>query len=400
MWKIAWRNVLRNKRRSLLSAVIIVISVMVLSLVKGYNTGTYEGLEMMSVMQYGNLQIAKEGYWKNADNERHLLNKEEIVKISEILTENPAVIGSSAELAIYGIMGTENSSAIVSGTGIEPGSGQSQNIMMVSGSNLFEGDVDRVLLGKGVKQKLGLDEEEWVSLMATTLDGAYNAGNLQVTGAFSVGNLDADNAFIILPLSYAQSMLNTDGVDKFVVNLAEVSQTATTIPWLQERFSAEGIEVEIKSWLDLATFYHQVRSLYEIVFFFISIVLFILVFISILEIISMAFFERMSEIGSIRAIGAKRHQVFALLSQEGLLLSLIAGALGVVGGWLAGYLINQGGVTYTPPSISEPVPLYIDLALTNGLIPFVLVVTATVLSAVIPATKAARLNVVDVLRHL
>lgn len=400
MWKIAWRNVLRNKRRSLLSAVIIVISVTVLSLVKGYNTGTYEGLEMMAVMQYGNLQIAKEGYWKNADNERHLLNKEEIVKISEILTENPAVIGSSAELTIYGIMGTENSSAIVSGTGIEPGSGQNQNIMMVSGSNLFEGDVDRVLLGKGVKQKLGLDEEEWVSLMTTTLDGAYNAGNLQVTGAFSVGNLDADNAFIMLPLSYAQSMLNTDGVDKFVVNLAEVSQTATTISWLQERFTAEGIEVEIKSWLDLATFYHQVRSLYEIVFFFISIVLFILVFFSILEIISMAFFERMSEIGSIRAIGAKRHQVFALLSQEGLLLSLIAGALGVVGGWLAGYLINQGGVTYTPPSISEPVPLYIDLALTNGLIPFVLVVTATVLSAVIPATKAARLNVVDVLRHL
>jgi putative ABC transport system permease protein len=247
---------------------------------------------------------------------------------------------------------------------------------------------------------LGLDEEEWVSLLTTTLDGAYNAGNLQVTGAFSVGNPDADNAFIMLPLSYAQRMLNTDGVDKFVVSLAEVSQTEATISWLQERFKEEGIEVTIKSWLDLATFYHQVRSLYEIIFFFISIVLFIIVFFSILEIISMAFFERMSEIGSVRAIGAKRRQVFALLSLEGLFLSLIAGTLGVVGGWLAGYLINQGGITYTPPSISDPVPLYIDLALTNGLLPFILVVTATALSAFIPATKAARLNVVDVLRHL
>lgn len=400
MWKIAWRNVLRNKRRSLLSIIIIVISVIVLFLVKGYNTGTFEGLTIMSVMQYGNLQIAKAGYWKNTDNERYLLAREETVKIKEILAENPAVISCSAELAIYGIMGTEESSAIVSGIGIEPGSGQSQNLMMVSGSNLFEGDVDRVLLGKGVMQKLGLEEDEWVSLMTTTLDGAYNAGNLQVTGAFSVGNLDADNVYVMLPLGYAQSMLNTDGVDKLVVNLAEVKQTATIISWLKERFAAEGLEVEVKSWLDLATFYHQVRSLYETVFFFISIVLFVLVFFSILEIISMAFFERMNEIGTIRAIGTKRYQVFVLLSQEGLILSLIAGVIGIAGGWLAGYLINQANLTYTPPSVSEPVMLYIDLALANGITPFVLVVVATVLSAIIPAVKAARLNVVEVLRHL
>jgi putative ABC transport system permease protein len=400
MWKIAWRNVLRNKRRSLFSIMIIIISVMTLFLVKGYNTGTFEGLTMMSVMQYGNLQIAKEGYWKNTDNERHLLTGGEIAKIKAILGENVAVTGSSTELAVYGIMGTEESSTIVSGLGIEPGSSQSQNIMMVSGSNLFEGDVDRILLGKGVMQKLNVDEDEWVSLMTTTLDGAYNAGNLRVTGAFTVGNLDADNVYIMLPLSYAQSMLNTDGADKIVVNLAEVEQTAATILWLKERLAVEGLEVEIKSWLDLATFYHQVRSLYETVFFFISVVLFILVFFSILEIISMAFFERMNEIGTIRAIGTKRHQVFAQLTQEGLILSLIAGVIGIAGGWLAGYLINIANLTYTPPSVSEPVVFYIDLALANGITPFFLVVAATVMSAIIPAAKAARLNVVEVLRHL
>jgi putative ABC transport system permease protein len=182
--------------------------------------------------------------------------------------------------------------------------------------------------------------------------------------------------------------------------LAETEATAATISWLEERLAAEGLAVEIKSWLNLATFYHQVRSLYETVFFFISTVLFILVFFSILEMISMAFFERMNEIGTIRAIGTLRHQVFALLSQEGLLLSLIGGAIGIVGGWLGGYLINSAHLTYTPPSISEPVLIYIDLALANGITPFILVVVATVLSALIPAVKAARLNVVDVLRHL
>ncbi|HBR33699.1 MAG TPA: hypothetical protein DD734_03630, partial [Firmicutes bacterium] len=222
---------LRNKRRSLLCIIIIFISVTVLFLVKGYITGTFEGLTMMSVMQYGNLQIAKPGYWENTDHERQLLSGEEIAKIKAILGENADVTGISTELAVYGIIGTEEASTIVSGSGIEPGSSQSQNITLVSGTNLFEGDVDRVLLGKGVMQKLKLEEDEWVSLMATTLDGAYNAGNLQVSGAFSVGNSDADNVYIMLPLSYAQSMLNTDGADKIVVNLAETEATAATISW-------------------------------------------------------------------------------------------------------------------------------------------------------------------------
>lgn len=400
MWKIAWRNVLRNKRRSLLCIMIMIISVTVLFLVKGYITGTFEGLTMMSVMQYGNLQIAKPGYWENTDHERHLLSGEEIATIKKVLGENADVTGSFPELAVYGIIGTEDASTIVSGSGIEPGSSWSQNITLVSGTNLFEGDVDRVLLGKGITQKLKLEEDEWVSLMATTLDGAYNAGNLQVSGAFTVGNTDADNVYIILPLSYAQSMLNTDGADKIVVSLAETEATAATISWLEQRLTAEGLAVEIKSWSDLAAFYHQVRSLYETVFFFTSVVLFILVFFSVLELISMAFFERMNEIGTIRAIGTLRHQVFALLSQEGLLLSLIGGALGIAGGWLGGYLINAVNITYTPPSISDPVPLYVDLALANGITPLILVVVATVLSALIPATKAARLNVVEVLRHL
>jgi putative ABC transport system permease protein len=400
MWKIAWRNVLRNKRRSLLCIMIMFISVTVLFLVKGYITDTYEGLVLMSVMQYGNLQIAKPGYWESTDYERHLLSGEEIATIKAILGKNSDVTGSFTELAVYGIMGTEEASTIISGSGIEPGSSQSQYIQLVSGTNLFEGDLDRVLLGKGIMQKLKLEEDEWVSLMATTVDGAYNAGNLQVSGAFTVGNADADNVYIMLPLSYAQSMLNTDGADKIVVNLAKTGATTTTIIWLKERLAAEGLVVEIKSWSDLATFYHQVRSLYQTVFFFISFVLFILVFFSILEMISMAFLERMNEIGTIRAIGTLRHQVFALLGQEGLVLSLIGGIIGILGGWLSGYLINLAHLTYTPPSISDPVPLYIDLALTNGITPFILVVVATVLSALIPAVKAARLNVVDVLRHL
>lgn len=400
MLKIAWRNVLRNKRRSLLSLLIIVIGVTVLFLVKGYITSTYAGLKMMSVAQYGNLQIAKEGYWDNRDNQRHLLTESEIAEIKGILAENEDIIDYTTELSISGILGTEKGSTIVSGIGVEPGSSQRQNIIIKNGTNLFAGDKSRILLGEGIMKKLNLKVDEWVSIMATTIDGAYNAGSLQVTGSFSMGNADADNFYIMLPISFAQNLLNTDGVDKFIVNLKDTEMTTATVNWLKNRFDEMGLRVEIKSWSDLAAYYHQVRGLYEIIFFFLSTVIFILVFLSILEIMSMAFFERMEEIGTIRAIGTKRHQVFLLLIQEGLILGILGGLIGIASGWGVGYLINQLHVTYTPPSMSEPVRLYVALVISNGFIPFFIVVISAVLSALYPAIKASRLNIVEMLRHV
>ncbi|MDI3546358.1 MAG: putative transport system permease protein [Halanaerobiales bacterium] len=140
-------------------------------------------------------------------------------------------------------------------------------------------------------KKLNLKVDEWVSIMATTIDGAYNAGSLQVTGSFSMGNADADNFYIMLPISFAQNLLNTDGVDKFIVNLKDTEMTTATVNWLKNRFDEMGLRVEIKSWSDLAAYYHQVRGLYEIIFFFLSTVIFILVFLSILGIMSMTFLK-------------------------------------------------------------------------------------------------------------
>lgn len=63
MFKIAWRSIMRNKRRSLLSLGLIIVSIAVLFLLKGYFTSTFEGLQMMAIREYSNLQIAKEGFW-------------------------------------------------------------------------------------------------------------------------------------------------------------------------------------------------------------------------------------------------------------------------------------------------------------------------------------------------
>ena len=83
MLKIAWRNVVRNKRRSLLCLSIIVVGVAVLFLVNGYFSATYDGLKMMSISQYGHFQIASGAYWNNQEGEERYLHQKEMDKIKK-----------------------------------------------------------------------------------------------------------------------------------------------------------------------------------------------------------------------------------------------------------------------------------------------------------------------------
>jgi ABC-type transport system, involved in lipoprotein release, permease component len=399
MFKIAWRNILRNKRRSALSLSIIVIGVAVLFIFKGYMSHSLNGLTTLALSEYGNLEIAADGYWNNNSDERHLLTETDIVKIKKILNGNRTVHDFSTQLSMFGFIGNETKSVIISGQGIEPGKYQNNTLSVTDGNFLAAGDTDQVVLGDGIRQKLGAKKGEWLSIVTTTLDGANNAGNLQVKGAFSMHNNDADNAFIILPLVFAQNLLNTGGVDKFIVHLSDDSLTGSTIMRLSKQFREARLKVEIKRWEELAAYFRQVRSWLQAVFFVTALIIFILVFFSILEIMFMSFFERMNEIGTIRAIGTQRSQVFSLLTLEGLILGVFGGLMGVGLGYAAGFLINALKISYAAPGFNNNVSFTINLTFNNGIQPFITVVIAIMISASYPAFKAAKLNIADILRH-
>ena len=147
-------------------------------------------------------------------------------------------------------------------------------------------DTDKALLGKGVFDKFGAKQGDWLSIWTTDLNGDPNARNLQVSGAFSYGISDADNALIFLPLGFAQNLLKTDGVDRLIVHLTDDKFTAPTIAQLKEEFHNAGLKVEVKDWVALADYYRAIKGMLEPLFFVISLIIFILVFFSILEIMS------------------------------------------------------------------------------------------------------------------
>jgi putative ABC transport system permease protein len=156
----------------------------------------------------------------------------------------------------------------------------------------------------------------------------------------------------------------------------------------------------LQTWKDLADFYYKVVDLYDGIFRVVKIIIGAIVFFSIANTMTMTVFERVQEIGTLRAIGITKGGITSLFIVEGILIGVIGGILGNVVGIAVAKIINLcGGVEMTPPpgmtvGFNAEI-LIVPEVLLYG---FVLTVLVSVVSSVYPAFKASRLQIVDALR--
>ncbi len=401
MLKLALRNLFRNRRRSLLALGLIALGTAILFLARAYFDETIYQLQRASARQYGHLQIAAAGYWEHSSGQglKPLIEEATLEQVKAILAKQKGVARFTGELSFSGLIGTERKSVIFQGLGVEPGS-EVGGFPLAAGAELAPGDRDKALIGTGMAKNLGVELGDYLTVMTTTLDGAYNAGALQVKGIFKWWQSVVTDQLVIVPLFFAQRMLNTTAVEKIVVQLDRLEWTPRVAQELEAKFAAEGMPLEIRRWDELAVFYRRVRGYYGAIYSFITTAIFVLVFFSILEMMTMSFFERMREIGTLRALGARERTVFLVFLNEGLLLGLAGGLLGLGLGWSAGWLINLADLTYIPPSSTMAIPLRVRLAAASMAAPFITALLSTAISTLYPAFRAARTRVVEALRYV
>jgi len=399
MLKIALRNVFRNRRRSLLSLGLIALGAAILFLARAYFDDTIYQLRWAAAQRYGHLQVAASGYWESASGRRPLIDEATAARLAAILREEPEVVRFTGELSLSGLIGTEKRSVIFRAIGVEPG-GEIGGFPLDEGEGLAEGDKGEALIGTGMAEELGVGVGDYLTVMTTTIDGAYNAGALRVKGIFRWWQAEVSRQVAIVPLLFAQRMLNTDAVEKILVELQSLDNTPEVARRLAERFKEAGLPLEVRRWDELSAFYRQVRGYYGAIYSFITTAIFILVFFSILEMMTMSFFERMREIGTLRAIGAKQHEVFLIFLGEGLILGLFGALLGAGLGWGLGWLINTADLSYIPPSSTMAVPLKVRLVVGNILAPSLTALLSALVSTLYPALRAARAGVVEALRYV
>lgn len=411
--KIAFRNVFRNRRRTLLTLSSIVLGSAAMIDFDGYRNFADWGLREMYIRsQLGHLQIYKKGYRasKGMNPFQYLIpNSDDIKKtVSDTLGDRLKVV--TARLELNGLITKGGQSYNFIAQGIEVDSerkmsmlddGTSSAFNVRRGQTLTGDEAGSVLLGYELCEALGVNEGDMLSLMGASAIGALNATDLIWKGCFSTISKEYDKVAAIMPLADAKRFSATDDVLKLVVMLKNTEMTDKARKDLETAFAAKGYDLEMVSWFELADYYKQVMVFLGGMFMVIATIIVFVVVFSIVNTLTMSVFERVQEIGTIRAMGAQGDSILRLFIIEGIMLGLIGGVIGMVFGGAVGFAVNHAKILLPPPpGSSEGFLLQLRLYPSSFALGFTIALLSSFVASIYPAMKAAKLRVVDALRHV
>ena len=406
---IPLRNVIRNRRRTAITLLIIVFGAMALMLTGGFFVNNFEGLRERTIRNgLGHLQVSTEEYLKSGE-EKPLANGiQDYRALQEQLAAFPHVVGTTAEVNFVGLISNGEKSEAFMGRGVEPD--REQQIGFTT--TLKEGDAlslspaqdgdNEALLGVGLAKTLKVTVGDVLTVLGTTTDGSLNGIDVKVVGTFSTGIKEFDDRALKVHLATAQRLMGSDRVSKVIVKLDETLYTTQVLSTVNAAgLKVSGSALRARPWSDLATFYHQVVAMYGAISLFLGIIIAVLVVLSSSNTMMMTVMERVQEIGTMMAIGARRWQVLTIFIIEGAFIGSLGAIIGLMASALAIKVINAAGIVMPPPpSFSTGIPLKINFVPLLAVGVFVLVTLTQTFSALVPSIKAARLKIVDALRHI
>lgn len=401
MWLlIPLRNLVRSRRRTGLSAAVIGLGTAVALVVLGFVDASRGIIQETTVQQFGNLQLATPQLWEDAFGEDDvLLHPERADKARARVLEEPGVTGVTAQLTFSGLAAHRRSSQVVQAVGVEPKNlVLSYEQLVVDGRDLEPDDRGTMLIGRTLAEKLGVSVGTFVNLTATTVDGAFNVLPLEVVGIYTFATAQVEARQVFVPLRGAQTLLGVEAVDRLVVALENLGLTESAAANVQASMNAAGLDLEVRTWDELSPFYRQLSGFFDILFGLLILAVFVLVFFILLQVLTLAFSERIREVGTLRALGTKQGEVLWLLMSEAAWLGLLGGGLGVAAGVALSLGFNAVGIPWQPPGSLEPVTLAVRLGWLTILVPLAVSALSTILSALLPALQAGRVSVVEALR--
>jgi putative ABC transport system permease protein len=407
--RLALRNILRNKRRSLVTLLAIAVGFAAISLFRGYASSMYSGLKTMAIRGegLGHLTIFKEGWREKGklDPEKYMFSKAEIEKISKVVTGESEVVLATPQINLSGIASNGTVSTIFIAQGVVPRDdkiikGGWTAFRPINGEGLDEKKSYGVEMAQDLAKFLNLAPGKDGVVMAPTLGGQMNAMDMNVSGVFDTASDATNDKYMRLSFNFAQSLLDTEKADRIVVLLKDTEKTEKMRTLLTAKLTSAGIACEIRTWNELSLMYSKVRGMMDMIFFFIFCIVLVIAVMSTVNTMGMAVLERTKEIGTLRALGLKRRGVSLLFAIEGGLLGLIGSLVGVALHTCVWAIIRGVGPTYTPPGVSTPVVLRVAFVPQTLILLGICLVVLSLIAAIMPARRAARQNIVNALGHV
>ena len=399
--KMAWRNVWRNRRRSLVTIGATALALLMMTLYSGMVEGYLARMERNILdRELGEIQVFAAGY----EQDPSLFTT--IDAPAGIVAElGEAGFRASSRLLGAGLAAANNTSAGVTFRGVDVESDRDISLVYEQvdlGTWLNSAEPSGVVVGRQLAKTLNLRIGDELVVLSQAADGSMANELYEIRGILKAisDNVDRAGVFMTEP-AFRDLFVLPQGVHQIVVRTPENLPLAEAV----EHVDAVASGLEVKSWREivptLASMLDSSRSMVVVMFF----IVYLAIAIVVLNAMLMAVFERIREFGVLKALGMTPGRVWSLIWIESLVMTVVAIVIGLLASipalfYLATQGINLsrmagasvGGIAWDPIWTAE-INLYTFLG------PLVTLVVVVALAVIYPAGKAAFIRPVQAMRY-
>ncbi len=403
---LAFRNVFRNRRRTAMTLMMVAGGVAGLLLAGGYFRFMTDGLRESTIRNgLGHIQIFNAEHFQRDEVRVLDTGIDNWGQVAARVASIQHVRGVAPRIEFYGMVSNGQKSSVYMGSAVDPVAERSLGFTpnLIAGHDLDAqaGDEVGALIGVGLAKSMNVKVGDGLTLLAVTSDGALNGINVEVVGIVQTAAAELDARYLRIPLVSAQRLLQSNRVTNLVVGLDATSNTDRVYGAMAPRLAGLPQRMELRKWIDLATYYKQVRNLFDGIFLFMGLIVFFMVLMSSVNTLLMSMFERTREIGSMLAMGTPHLWIVALFMAEAGVLGVLGAAIGVFVGNVAGALLNLVNFRLPPPP-GYTLGIAFHIVRVPGIMigASLLVVVSLTLASILPAVRASRLRITEALAHV
>ena len=400
--RMAWRNVWRNPRRTgvVVTAVSVGIAGVVLSM--SINFGMIVGMVETAIStELGHVQVHATGWDEDPELKVRLADGGSAAVA--VLDRLPGVQAWAPRVRAEGLLTSPRSSAGVRVTGIDPEREASVSVLArsVTSGEFLAGTGRRILVGEKLARRLEIDVGDKVVLSVQVLGGDLTAEALRVGGLFRTPWGELDGGTIYMRLEEAQQLF---GIGAAVSEIVVVATERARIRGIQDSLAARLPDTEVRSWEQLRPVLVYMIQLFDQQAVYVYVAVFVAMAFGIANVLMMAIYERVREIGILMAIGMSRRRLVASIVAESFFVTGVGLAAGFVAA-LAAVAALQDGIDLSMfaeglASFGVGTRIVPVLRTADFVVPMVVALLTAFVASLWPALRAVRFRPAEAVRQI
>lgn len=392
--KIALRNIFRQKRRTILTALAMIAGFTLSSLFIGLSDGAYGNIiTMFTRNRIGHIQVHREGY---LDKPSLYETIDDYPSVGETIQSTTGVEAWTPRVYAAGLGSVGEKSTAVQVIGVDVARETQATRFdqkVIEGSVLAETASHEAVIGKGLAKILSAKINSEIVIFSQGADGSLANDVYKIVGIAESGGDVTDRVACYLHIEDAQELFVLEGrIHEIVVIISNINQVSKVTDAIKARLNNSTLEVA--PWQVVAKSFYRAMKVDQQGDAIARWVIMLIVAIGVLNTVLMSVLERTREYGVLKAVGTKPTQIFWLVICEVVIIAIGSIAVGALLGVLANYLLSIYGITY-PEEITyggmKIKTLYAEVNARCLIIPAITVMLSATIVSLFPAIKAARI---------